>query len=113
MLENAFYDNLDLKYPEVGILLEDSKWKDKKEKAKIYIPILMPEVFNNGNILEERISVGNAIIINSNYVSLFIPDYIYHIDENNNKYLNKGTKLIVSFIGGDIDDAYVTGIIED
>ena len=39
--------------------------------------------------------------------------YSICIDENNNKYLNKGTKLIVSFIGGDIDDAYVTGIIED
>jgi hypothetical protein len=113
-----FYNDLDLRYPEIGILLEDSFiYPDEiKEKAKIYIPILFS---NSGKIVKEKVSTTSGIVSKTNYISLYIPDYLYNYykDEDNNDvgYLPKDTELIVVFIGGrmSIDKIRIIGKIED
>lgn len=129
-----FYQELDLKYPEMGIVLEDTFWNygDKKEKAKIGIPVLLP--------MESR----NSVSINkykSNYIEAYIPDAYYTYPTNETlvnkdpeirgqredklngkkgttitgltRMIPKGTKVIIVFIGGNISEPKVIGKYDD
>lgn len=124
-----FYQDMDLKYPEMAILLEDAvmemdkKTKEwKRKKAKVTIPVLMPDMYSD-SVIEKDIWQDNAKVRGSNYVELTIPKYLYpspkYIKDVPVKYeddtkdddkvvykyetkvvIPKGTKLIVVFIGG-------------
>ena len=141
---SSFYKDRDLKYPEIGVLLEDSVMemdKDTKEwkrkKAKIMIPILMPDMYSE-NAVEKDIYHDNIRVKGTNYIELTIPKYLYPNPKFKKKVpvlykenteekekvvyeyetkvtLKKGTKLIVAFIGGSfsIEDIKIIGLVDD
>jgi len=115
---NNFYDNLDLKYPEIAIALEDIN-KTNPGLVKFSIPILTPSLDNSkkvSNIIHQNpgnlrntkktaLEISNITI--SNYVeiplnkALCIDDY--------SDYIPAGSKWIVVFIGGDITKPQIIG----
>lgn len=141
-----FFKKLDLKYPEIGVLLEDAimeydketfEWKKTKEKYKVTIPVLMPDMQSN-DIIQKDIFHGSARVQASNYFELNIPKrffpnpvfenkvpvmYEEGVDEKDKTVINykpkvlipKGTKLIIVFVGGSIsiEDIKVIGIYDD
>ena len=116
-----FYENLDLKYPEIAIAMEEI---DRLSPGLIsfVIPILTPTMDNTKlvtkTIYQNRSSlrnskysayeIGNVELSNSVYIKIpieitgglsllnmnDIPDSI--------RYIQKGSKWIVVFVGGDI-----------
>ena len=112
MNNDDFYENLDLRYPELGIALSGTSGSSRK--IKMYIPTLMAFVDDNNktpkrkvnkspsksNILnKEPIALSNTI--SKNYITIQVPEYLGRI--------SKGTKLVVVFIGGDITQPVVIG----
>ena len=127
-----FYKDMDLVYPETGILIEDSIMKFnhdtkswEKEPAKILIPILMPDMYSEDAVNKINYETGKKIS-SSNYFLLNIPSYLYpapvfsHMtpvkyeddtpDSEKNVYtyndttmIKKGTKFIIVFMGGSFD----------
>lgn len=127
-----FYKDIDLTYPEIGILMEDSIMKFnhdtkqwEKQPAKLLIPILMPDMYSEDAINNTNYDIGKKIS-SSNYFLIDIPSYLYpapvfsHMTPvkyeedtpsskktvytyNDTTVLKKGTKFIVVFIGGSFD----------
>lgn len=104
-MDSGFYrgSRIDFKYPEIGICIEDTKDKF----AKIAIPIATPTLpmdkpYDNKdlepsllNILSDTKSLDISPCIESNYITMKLPDDI--------ESLSKGDKVILIFIGGDIN----------
>lgn len=106
-----FYKDLDLRYPELAICMEDCIGR-----GKFFIPILSP-LLNKDKINETtdlyistkniKSDIGNLDIgkcTNVNYIELKLPNGI-----NNAK---KDEQFIVVFIGGDINKACLIGRFE-
>ena len=107
-----FFNDLDLKYPEIAILMEDTN----SDIGKFFIPILTP-ILKKDNIYDKKevnqnytkniINDTNNLYIEdciiSNYVEINIPS---SIDKND---LKKGNKFVIIFIGGDINKPYIIG----
>lgn len=130
-----YYQNLDLKYPELAICVEDA---NENGIAKFYIPVLTP-ILNSSDIYEEtdlRVSKSNIIndsssmeiraCTTSNYIELQLPEvyranceYSDHCSEcgssiykpNHKKYddCHKGDKFVIIFIGGDPNKPHILG----
>lgn len=120
-----FYQDQEMKYTEVAIVLEDF---ELKTLGKFYIPILLPEV-SGGNIINKTGRVNPSNIVNpsgkagigsytsTNYVELKVPGYI---EEEIKKYkyfkgrytyvVEKGEKLLVTFVGGEANKPRIIGI---
>ena len=109
MKDFEFYQNLELKFPEFAICIEDSK----DGVAKFFIPILTPTLDKNIPYDKKELNVNTRNIVNdvssmnieactySNYLSLKLP----HQD----KSCKKGDKFVVIFIGGDPNKPYLLG----
>lgn len=94
---------IDFKYPEVGICLEDTTGRT----AKIAIPIATPTLPMDGpydnkdlkpslsNILSDTKTIDISPCTVSNYIIMDLPDDI--------ESLSKGDRVILIFIGGDIN----------
>lgn len=126
MKDFEFYQNLDLKYPELAICLEDSV----DGKAKFYIPILTPlldssevtETTDNNisksNILSDSSSMEINACTTVNYLELSLPS-LQVIDPETNKLkklkgsCNKGDVYVIVFIGGDLNKPFIIGRYED
>ena len=80
-----FYKELDFKYSEIGILLEDAvmkkdketqEWHKTKSTYKVIIPILMPDMYSeeaiDKNMFHDTVSAKA-----SNYFELNIPTYLF------------------------------------
>lgn len=107
MNTSSFYKDLDFKYPEIAICLEDTN----NGIGKFFIPVLTP--FLNKDIAYDKKEVGISTmnILNknlnieidgcnlSNYIELKMPV------EN----AKKGDTFIVVFVGGDINKARIIG----
>ena len=126
MPATSTYENLDLKYPELGILLEDNIWNisGSKSKAKVNIPILLPlESGSSSGATSTTYKKTSGNIANtknsyqsSNYILLDIPSYMYpSANKDGNRIFKKGTKFIVVFIGGSIapHNIKIIGIAEE
>lgn len=102
-----FYADLDLRYPEIAICMEDSD----TGVGKFFIPILTPflnkdfiyddiDYFSSKKniITNSKLSIQNCTM--SNYIELDIPD---------KKPIKKGQEVIIVFIGGDINNIRIIG----
>ena len=108
-----FYDRMDMKYTEIGIAMQDIDRKNPGP-VKFIIPILTPNMSTNKlfskTIYQNRINLKNKSsafdiqnITMSNYISIPIPKELcmcYDIDSD--PIIPKGSKWIISFVGGDI-----------
>lgn len=118
-MNSDFYQAKEFAYPEVGIVLEDFKYTSK---GKIYIPILTPTMKGDKPIKEKKSKGSTSNIVNynakhgikdcitSNYVELYVPTYIGYEIKNNKDMILKGTKFIISFIGGEVNDPKIIGL---
>lgn len=109
MKDFEFYQDLDLRYPELAICIEDSV----NSIAKFYIPILTPVLngdkpydildmnINKNNILNNSSSMEINACTSSNYLELHLP-----INDNSCK---KGDIFVIIFIGGDPNKPFILG----
>lgn len=105
-----FYDNIDLRYPEIAIAMQDIN-KHNPGKVKFAIPILTPTIDTSKKIenyvhLNKRNLKNNTpieikdIIIN-NYIEIAMSSSIC-ITQPEDEYIPSGSKWVVVFVGGDI-----------
>lgn len=104
-----FYQNLELKFPEFAICLEDSK----DGIAKFFIPVLTPLLdsdepydvtdltIDTKNIINDTSSMNIGKCTESNYLSLKLP----HSDNE----CKKGDIFVITFISGDPNKPYILG----
>lgn len=122
-MRSDFYKQKDFSYTEIGIVLE--KVDVSKDKAKIFIPILFPELSSDKpyKIKERRPSTDNIVNYNSkhgvssvtrtNYIELKIPRYIAkELEPIDSTIVNKGQKILITFVGGEINLPRVIGVFE-
>ena len=108
-MTNDFYNQLDFKYPEIAICMEDTDGPT----AKIFIPIATPTLSNSliydtkglplnlSNIKSTGINRGNiSRVTESNYIEMKLPD---------DQPAKKGDKFIIVFIGGNVNDGVLLG----
>lgn len=114
-MTSDFYKEGDteFKYPEIGICME----KTNGPKVKIAIPIATPtlpleQAYDNkdlaistSNIVSDKTAMYISPCTVSNYITMNLPDDI--------KSLNKGDKVILIFIGGDINKPTILRRYED
>ena len=105
-----FYEDMDFKYPEYAIALEDVK---PGTKGKFYIPVLTPlldssypyikqdQGLNTRNIKNDISGFEIGRCYTSNFIELKLP--------NGELIANKGDKFVLMFIGGDINRPYLSG----
>lgn len=110
MKDFEFYQNLDLRYPELAICIGDTKDKSIK---KFYIPILTPLLnsdkpydiketnISKSNIISNSSSMDISVCTSSNYLELIIPDFIENVEI--------GDELVIIFIGGDPNKPVLLG----
>lgn len=116
-----FYENLDLKYPEIAIAI-DKIDRLNPQPTRFIIPILTPSMPNESisnnkiyqnkvnlqNLSKDTVEVGN--IDACNYITISMPKevcgiiYCDNIDNipNSVRYINPWSKWLVVFVGGDI-----------
>lgn len=109
MKEFEFYQNLDLRYPELAICLEDSV----DGIAKFYIPVLTPLLdgetpydttdinISKSNILSNSSSMEINACTTSNYIELRLP-------KTDNSCV-KGDTFVIMFLCGDINKPFILG----
>lgn len=116
MYNKNFYNDLDLKYPEIAIALETNS-------NKFYIPVLMGLIEGAGSVpitINTRVSSSNirnknnnlaiSSVTKQNYITLSVPSYLYYEDHNiTGIKWNKGDKFIIVFVGGDINKIRIIG----
>lgn len=102
-MDRSFYQNFDFKYPEIGVCLENTTGPT----VKIAIPIATPTLpmsmpYDNrdlyvltNNIVSDQTAMYIAPCTVSNYITMRLPSDI--------KSLSAGDKVILIFIGGDIN----------
>lgn len=110
MKDFEFYQDLDLRYPELAICIGQTKYRNI---AKFFIPVLTPILngdepyditdinISKSNILSDSSSMDITACTSSNYVELEIPDFI-----SNYKV---GDKFVIVFIGGDLNKPVIIG----
>ena len=111
-----YYEKLDLKYPEIAIAAETFYTTDSS--AKFYIPILMPMIGSSSSTSTTRIP-PNTNILNKNRPSITstasssgsisIPLRQERLGYFYKNIVPRGTKFIVIFIGGDINNPAILG----
>ena len=106
-----FYDTLDLKYPEIGIAIQNIN-RSNPGKVKIVIPVLTPNM-DNTKLIEKteyqnsfnlRNSKKNLEIHNikiTNYIEVPFPKEIC-MSDNDDNIIEAGSKWLIIFVGGDI-----------
>lgn len=114
-----FYQQQDFRYVEVATALEKFHYTSE---GKFFLNSITP-LLNSGSPLDEdKIKIQTTNILNyssklaigsytlSNFVPLRVPRYISSelIDEHG--YVDKGTKFIVAFVGGDINKPRIVGV---
>lgn len=120
-MDSNFFSKKEMKYIEIGTVLEDFNWK---EKGKIFINILLPEVASNtpmrnkvpknsvSNIKNKKGANGIAAPKISNYVELYIPGWIGSVIKNDKDIIVKGTKVLISFVAGEINKPQIVGVVD-
>lgn len=115
-----FYDKLDLKYPEIAIAMEDID-RSNPGKIKFIIPVLTPNLdstrlmsntiyqtkANLRNNSSFKLEVENITL--TNYIEIPVPSEVCMTlvcgtigMPDDIRYIKKGSKWIVVFVGGDI-----------
>lgn len=113
MANENFYKDFDLRYPETAIL---AKRCYAGEIGSFYIPVLTPyqsssqvnsdkQMLKASNLMnaDNNITINKSIV--SNTIDLKIPNYLRYGDN----VFEAGTKFIVVFLGGDINQPRIIG----
>ena len=115
-----YYEEQNFNLTEIGVVMEDVSYT---KAAKINIPAIMPGIsdtkafstikskYHTNNIINKsgRANIRSCTI--SNYVSLKIPVYIGKSIADGGS-IKKGTKFIISFVGGEINKPRVIGVYD-
>lgn len=115
---SEFYEDMDFRFPEIAISAERFYYSSK---GKFTIPTLTPMLSNGSAYTSSNVKASTSNIVNGddlgitavttkNYMELYVPRYIAELVWDKNLYINSGIKFIVSFIGGDINKAQITGL---
>lgn len=110
-MDISFYknENTDFKYPEIGICMEDTT----DRTVKIFIPIATPTLTNEQpydnkdllvstrNIISDKSAMDIGPCTVSNYIIMNLPDSM--------ESLKKDDKVILLFIGGDLNKPVIIG----
>ncbi|MDD3122083.1 MAG: hypothetical protein PHC62_01045 [Candidatus Izemoplasmatales bacterium] len=103
-----FYDNLDLKYPEIAICLENTV----TNIGKFFIPILTPTLSKKEPYYKQDMEFNVRNVVNSQELRIFptfTSNYIELPLPKGYESANKDDKFIVIFIGGDINKPVLIG----
>lgn len=107
-----FYDELDLKYPEIGIAL-DMIDRHNPGNVRFCIPVLTPNM-DNTKMEKKTIRQNTRNLMNadkglevdnismSNYTLISIPKELCVLDSSRDRYIEAGSKWIIVFVGGDV-----------
>ncbi len=114
-----FYDDLDLKYPEIAVCVEDTYY-NAISRTKFSIPVLTPNL-NQSTISQGVIRQDGSSLINKdkksvevenitigNYLTIPVPSRMVTPNVMN-LAIRKNSKWIVVFIGGDINKPQIIG----
>lgn len=111
-----YYEKLDLKYPEIAIAAQTFYTTDSS--ANFYIPVLMPMMNSNSSGSRTKLpssknilNKNKPLISSSAYSSgsINIPLRSERLGSWKYNKVPKGSKFIVIFIGGDIDNPQILG----
>ncbi len=108
-----FYDSLDLKYPEIGIAMEDID-RSNPGCIKFIIPVLTPymdstrltttrvhQVYNSLKNKKKNLEIENLDV--TNYINIKVPREVCSVyGDYDDKIIPAGSKWIIVFVGGDI-----------
>lgn len=109
-----FYDNMDLRYPEIGIAMQQID-RFNPGDVKFIIPVLTPNM-DNSRLVESKIHQNKDSLMNKNknievesldirnYITIKMPREVcsmFYISDND-RYIPSGSKWIIVFVGGDI-----------
>lgn len=108
-MTNGFYadKDTDFKYPEIGICMEDSTGPTVKISIPIATPTLpLDSIYDNkdlkpntNNIVSSQTAMYISPCTVSNYIEISLPKEIESI--------KRGDKVILLFIGGDINNPII------
>ena len=106
-MNKDFYNKIDYIYPEIGICMEDTEGPDVKIAIPIATPTLPTDILydnkdlpvNIQNIVSDTTSMYIAPCTTSNYITIKLPSDIGS--------LKKGDKVILIFIGGDLNSPVI------
>lgn len=106
-MDKAFYEKIDYKYPEIGVCMEDTEGPNVKITIPIATPTLPSDILydnkdlpvNIQNIVSDTTSMYIAPCTTSNYITIKLPSDIGS--------LKKGDKVILIFIGGDLNSPVI------
>lgn len=108
MIKTNFYDELDLKYPEIAICIENTE----TNIGKFMIPILTPMLNINEPYIKRHDEFDTHNIINSEDIKISpvnLSNYIELKLPKGYDSAKKDDKFIVIFIGGDINKPVLIG----
>ena len=111
-MKKNFYEDLDLRYPEIAICLEDTD----TNIGKFFIPILTPTLNKSKPYLEKNNDFYVKNLINNNNLNISPVYFSNYIELKLPKGINsakKDDKFIVIFIGGDINKPVLIGGYEE
>lgn len=111
-MKKNFYEELDLRYPEIAICMEDTN----TNIGKFFIPILTPTLNSSKPYLEKNNDFNTKNLINSNGLNaspVYFSNYIELKLPKGITTAKKDDKFIVIFIGGDINKPVLIGGYEE
>lgn len=106
-MNKDFYNKIDFRYPEIGICMEDTIGPTVKISIPIATPTLPTDIvydnkdltISTQNIVSDTTSMYISPCTISNYITINLPSDI--------KSLKKGDKVILLFIGGDLNSPII------
>ena len=106
-MNKDFYSKIDFKYPEIGVCMEDTIGPDVKISIPIATPTLPTDIaydnkdlsISTQNIVSDLTAMYISPCITSNYITVKLPSEI--------ESLKKGDKVILLFIGGDLNSPVI------
>ena len=114
-----YYQQQDFRFLEIATVLERFYYTSE---GKFNIAAITPLLSSSVPIDDNRNKIATTNILNydnklgitsytlSNYIPLSVPRYISDNLRDEYGYINKGTKLLVAFIGGDINKPRIVGV---
>jgi hypothetical protein len=107
----------DYNFTQEAILYDNvNKYENPAQKHPFYIKALVPfetEVgrtimINRSNIMNTDLSwLSTSKMVSEITLDLYIPRYV--VSDYPNKYIPKGTKFLVTFVGGNINNVQIIG----
>lgn len=114
-MNTNYYGNVDLKYPEIAVMIEPFINHMSPGTPKFYVPALLPfkgssmqnspaVPFNSSGLLNANSGIGLSSYSDGAYLNLSIPEWIRpSIPHDILQNIIVGTEFVVHFLAGDIN----------